>query len=105
MGPEISNGWEFKSGGTLYFSPLTGDCGIVGSLDQINEFRMSDEAKEAVEVEPVPIYVNKIVREPVEITGTCRIKFRGLVMLLGFWPAVKWTVRGWWSKFKSLWRK
>ena len=34
----------------------------------------------------------KIITEPMEFTGTTDIKFRGLVQLLGFWPAVKWKV-------------
>ena len=36
--------------------------------------------------------VAKIIKEPMEFTGTIDIKFRGLVQLLGFWPAVKYEI-------------
>ena len=79
MGPE--NKIEF-TGGTLYF----GDCAIeVKSLEITDSESMVDATNDFHSIA-------KIVKEPMEFTGTIDIKFRGLVQLLGFWPAVKWKV-------------
>ena len=76
MGPE--NKVEF-TGGTLYF----GNCAVdVKSLEMVGFESVIDATD----------YTNSIIRiinEPMELTGTIDIKFRGLVKLLGFWPAVK----------------
>lgn len=77
MGPE--NKIEF-TGGTLYI----GDCAVeVKSLEMTDFESMADATDDFHSVA-------KIVKEPMEFTGTIDIKFRGLVKLLGFWPAVKW---------------
>ena len=65
MGPE--NKVEF-TGGALYI----GDC-TIDSTDYTDS-------------------IIKIINEPMEFTGTIDIKFRGLVKLLGFWPAVKYKI-------------
>ena len=79
MGPE--NKVEF-TGGTLYI----GDCAIeVMSLEMTAFESMVDATNDFHSVA-------QIVNESVEITGTCEIKFRGLVKFLGFWPAVKYKI-------------
>ena len=76
MGPE--NKVEFI-GGTLYI----GDCAIeVKSLEMTDFESMVDATNDFHSVA-------KIINKPMEFTGTIDIKFRGLVKLLGFWPAVK----------------
>ena len=76
MGPE--NKIEF-TGGTLYI----GDCAI-----EVKSFEMTD-SKSVVDATDYTDSIIKIINEPMELTGTIDIKFRGLVKLLGFWPAVK----------------
>ena len=76
MGPE--NKIEF-TGETLYI----GDCTIdVKSLEMTDFESMADATDDFHSVA-------KIVKEPMELISTIDIKFRGLVQLLGFWPAVK----------------
>ena len=52
-----------------------------------------------------PGSVTRVIKfdDSVEFTGTCDVKFKGLVMLMGFWPAVKWTVAKWLLKLRNLW--
>ena len=76
MGPE--NRIEF-TGGTLYF----GDCAV-----EVKSLEMTD-FESVVDATDYTDSIIKIVKEPMEFTGTIDIKFRGLVKLLGFWPAVK----------------
>ena len=81
MGPE--NKIEF-TGGTLYF----GDHAV-----DVKSFEMMD-FESVVDATDDFHSITKIIKEPMELTGTIDIdiKFRGLVKLLGFWPAVKWKV-------------
>lgn len=79
MGPE--NKVEF-TGGTLYI----GDCAIVVKSLEMTDFESMVDATDDFHS------VAKIVKEPMELTGTVEIKFRGLVKLLGLWPAVKYKV-------------
>lgn len=79
MGPE--NKIEF-TGGTLYF----GDHAIDVKSVEMDEFESVIDATDYTDS------IIKIINEPMELTGTIDIKFRGLVKLLGFWPAVKWKV-------------
>ena len=79
MGPE--NKIEF-TGGTLYF----GDHAV-----DVKSFEMTD-FESMVDATNDFHSIAKIIKEPMEFTGTIDIKFRGLVKLLGFWPAVKWKV-------------
>ena len=76
MGPENKN--EF-TGGTLYFGDHAVD---VKSLEM-------DEFESVIDSTDYTDSIIKIINEPMELTGTIDIKFRGLVKLLGFWPAVK----------------
>ena len=76
MGPE--NKFEF-TGGTLYFGGHTVD---VKSLEMV-DFESVIDATDYTDS------IIRIINEPMELTGTIDIKFRGLVKLLGFWPAVK----------------
>ena len=79
MGPE--NKIEF-TGGTLYF----GDHAVDVKSFEISDFESVIDATDYTDS------IIKIIKEPMEFTGTIDIKFRGLVKLLGFWPAVKWKV-------------
>ena len=79
MGPE--NKFEF-TGGTLYI----GDCAIEVKSLEMTDFESMVDATDDFHS------IAKIIKEPMEFTGTIDIKFRGLVKLLGFWPAVKWKV-------------
>ena len=79
MGPE--NKIEF-TGGTLYF----GDHAVDVKSVEMADFESVVDATDYTDS------IIKIVNEPMEFTGTIDIKFRGLVQLLGFWPAVKWKV-------------
>ena len=79
MGPE--NKVEF-TGGTLYFGDHAVD---VKSLEMVDFESVIDATDDFYSVA-------KIVKEPMELTGTIDIKFSGLVKLLGFWPAVKWKI-------------
>ena len=81
MGPE--NKVEFI-GGTLYI----GDCAIEVKSLEMTDFESMVDATDDFHS------VAKIVKEPMEFTGTIGIKFRGLVQLLGFWPAVKYKADG-----------
>ena len=76
MGPENKN--EF-TGGSLYF----GDCAIDVKSVEMADFESVIDATDYTDG------IIKIINEPMELTGTIDIKFRGLVKLLGFWPAVK----------------
>ena len=76
MGPE--NKIEF-TGGTLY----CGDHAVDVKSDEREDFESVIDATDDF------YSVAKIVKEPMELTGTIDIKFRSLVKLLGFWPAVK----------------
>ena len=76
MGPE--NKVEF-TGGTLYI----GDCTIEIKSLEMTDFESMIDATDYTDS------IIKIINEPMELTGTIDIKFRGLVKLLGFWPAVK----------------
>ena len=79
MGPE--NKIEF-TGGSLYFD----DHAVDVKLFEISDFESVIDATDYTDS------IIKIVTEPMEFTGTIDIKFRGLVKLLGFWPAVKYRV-------------
>ena len=76
MGPE--NKIEF-TGGTLYI----GDCAIEVKSLEMTDFESVIDATDYTDS------IVKIITEPMEFTGTCEVKFRGLAKLLGFWPAVK----------------
>ena len=76
MGPENKN--EF-TGGSLYF----GDHAV-----DVKSFEVSD-FESVIDVTDYTDSIIKIIKEPMELTGTVEVKFRGLVKLLGFWPAVK----------------
>ena len=76
MGPE--NKIEF-TGGSLYF----GDHAVDVKSFEVSDFESVIDATDYTDS------IIKIVNEPMEITCTCEVKFRGLVKLLGFWPAVK----------------
>lgn len=70
------------TGGTLYFNGIecsTGD-GLIMDNVEFSDSNIRDILSNIREVQSV------------EFTGTCKIKFRGLVMLLGFWPAVMWKI-------------
>ena len=79
MGPE--NKIEF-TGGSLYF----GDHAV-----DVKSFEVSD-FESVIDSTDYTDSIIKIINEPMELTGTCEIKFRGLVKLLGFWPAVKYKI-------------
>lgn len=79
MGPE--NKVEF-TGGTLYF----GDHAVDVKSVEMDEFESVIDSTDDCHS------IAKIIKEPMEFTGTIEIKFRGLVKLLGFWPAVKYKV-------------
>ena len=76
MGPE--NKIEF-TGGTLYF----GDHAV-----DVKSFEMMD-FESVIDATDYTDSIIKIINEPMELTGTIDIKFRGLSKLLGSWPAVK----------------
>ena len=76
MGPESKI--EF-TGGTLYF----GDHAVDVKSFEMTDFESVTDATDDFHS------ITKIIKEPMELTGTIDIKFRGLVKLLGFWPAVK----------------
>ena len=76
MGPD--NKIEF-TGGTLYFGDHAVD---VKSLEM-------DDFESVIDSTDYTDSIIRIINEPMELTGTIDIKFRGLVKLLGFWPAVK----------------
>ena len=76
MGPE--NKVEF-TGGSLYF----GDHAV-----DVRSFEVSD-FESVIDATDYTDSIIKIINEPMELTCTCEVKFRGLVKLLGFWPAVK----------------
>ena len=79
MGPE--NKIEF-TGGSLYF----GDHAVDVKPVEMDEFESVIDSTDYTDS------IIKIINEPMELTGTIDIKFRGLVKLLGFWPAVKYKV-------------
>ena len=79
MGPE--NKTEF-AGGTLYF----GDHAVDAKSFEVSDLESVIDARDYTDS------IIKIITEPMEITCTCEVKFRGLVKLLGFWPAVKYKV-------------
>ena len=76
MGRENKN--EF-TGGILYFGDHAVDVKSVEMADFESVIDATDYTDSII----------KIITEPMELTGTIDIKFRGLVKLLGFWPAVK----------------
>ena len=76
MGPE--NKIEF-TGGSLYF----GDHAVDVKSFEVSDFESVIDARDYTDS------IIKIITEPMEFTCTCEVKFRGLVKLLGFWPAVK----------------
>ena len=76
MGPENKN--EF-TGGSLCFGDHAVDVKSVEMADFESVIDATDYTDSII----------KIINEPMELTGTIDIKFRGLVKLLGFWPAVK----------------
>ena len=76
MGPE--NKIEFN-GGSLYF----GDHAVDVKSFEISDFESVNDATDYTDS------IIKIINEPMELTGTIDITFRGLVKLLGSWPAVK----------------
>ena len=79
MGPE--NKTEF-TGGSLYI----GDHAVDVKSFEVSVFESVIDARDYTDS------IIKIITEPMEITCTCEVKFRGLVKLLGFWPAVKYKV-------------
>ena len=76
MGPE--NKIKF-TGGSSYFDDHAVD---------VKSFEVSD-FESVIDATDYTDSIIKIINEPMEFTGTIDIKFRGLVKLLGFWPAVK----------------
>ena len=76
MGPE--NKIEL-TGGSLYF----GDHVVDAKSFEVSDFESVIDATDYTDS------IIKIIKEPMEFTGTIDIKFSGLVKLLGFWPAVK----------------
>lgn len=76
MGPE--NKIEF-TGGSLYF----GDHAVDAKSFEVSDF------ESVIDTTDYTDSIIKIINEPMELTCTCEVKFRGLVKLLGFWPAVK----------------
>ena len=76
MGPE--NKIEFTDG-SLYF----GDHAVDVKSFEVSDFESVIDATDYTDS------IIKITNEPMELTCTCEVKFRGLVKLLGFWPAVK----------------
>ena len=76
MGPEDK---VEITGGTLYF----GDHAVDVKSFEVSDFESVIDARDYTDS------IIKIITEPMEITCTCEVKFRGLVKLLGFWPAVK----------------
>ena len=79
MGPE--NKIEF-TGGSLSF----GDHAVDVKSFEVSDFESVIDATDYTDS------IIKIIKEPMEFTGTIDIKFSGLVKLLGFWPAVKYKV-------------
>ena len=79
MGPE--NKIEF-TGGSLYF----GDHAVDVKSFEVSDFESVIDATDYTDS------IIKIITEPMELTGTIDIKFRGLVKLLGFLPAMKYKV-------------
>ena len=79
MGPE--NKIEF-TGGSLYI----GDHAVDVKSFEVSDFESVIDAMDYTDS------IIKIITEPMEITCTCEVKFRGLVKLLGLWPAVKYKV-------------
>ena len=79
MGSE--NKIEF-TGETLYI----GDCAIKVKSLEMTDFESMVDATDDFHS------VAKIVKDHMELTGTIDIQFRGLVQLLGFWPAVKYKI-------------
>ena len=79
MGPE--NKLEL-TGGTLYI----GDCTIEIKSLEMTDFEFMVDATDDFHS------VAQIVKDPMELTGTIDIQFRGLVQLLRFWPAVKYKI-------------
>ena len=79
MGPE--NKIEF-TGGSLYF----GNHAVDVKSFEVSDFESVIDARDYTDS------IIKIITEPMEFTCTCEVKFRGLVKLLGFWPAVKYKV-------------
>ena len=80
MGPE--NKIEF-TGGSLYF----GDHAVDVKSVEMEDFESVIDATDYTDS------IIKIINEPMELTCTCEVKFRDLVKLLGFWPAVKYIER------------
>ena len=76
MGPE--NKIEF-TGGSL----CIGDHAIDVKSVEMEVFESVIDATDYTDS------IIKIINEPMELTCTCEVKFRGLVKLFGFWPAVK----------------
>ena len=76
MGPE--NKIDF-TGGSLYF----GDHAVDVKSFEVSDFESVIDATDYTDS------IITIITEPMEFTCTCEVKFRGLVKLLGFWPAVK----------------
>ena len=76
MGSE--NKIEF-TGGSLCF----GDQAVDVKSFEVSDFESVIDATDYTDS------IIKIITEPMEFTCTCEVKFRGLVKLLGFWPAVK----------------
>ena len=79
MGPE--NKIEF-TGGSSYI----GDHAVDVKSFEVSDFESVIDATDYTDS------IIKIINGPMEFTGTIDIKFRGLVKLLGFWPAVKYKV-------------
>lgn len=76
MGPE--NKIEF-TGGSLCID----DHAVDAKSFEVSDFESVIDARDYTDS------IIKIITEPMEYTCTCEVKFRGLVKLLGFWPAVK----------------
>ena len=79
MGPEDK---IELTGGSLYF----GDHVVDAKSFEVSDFESVIDATDYTDS------IIKIIKEPMEFTGTIDIKFSGLVKLLGFWPAVKYKV-------------
>ena len=98
MGPESKI--ELTSG-TLYLDGIECQVGTVPIPNSVEMPQMSNQ--EAIDIWGENVLKHIHERQTVEFEGVCKIKFRGLVMLLGFWPAVLWKIDSFKARLKKLW--
>lgn len=93
MGEKSNINFELGPG-TIYFSDGDGFGLKVEHIECVEDLETEGD---------VPKYITKIINadEPVEFTGTINPSFNGLVMLMGFWPAVKWKIRTLWRMLRT----